>query len=121
MTKRLTLQQAARRVFRSLPVIAHDPELPRPITRGDCEDGPRPCPWLTCRYHLANDVYQDQFGNKYLRSTPDWTTEKPSCALDVADDGPKPAEFVAFLLGVKRQRVDAIEVAALRHAREKAK
>jgi hypothetical protein len=29
------------------------PELP--VTRGDCVDGPRPCPWLRCRHHLDGD------------------------------------------------------------------
>jgi hypothetical protein len=35
-------------------------ELPldfvRPQRRSDCEDGPRPCPWVGCRYHLWADV-----------------------------------------------------------------
>jgi hypothetical protein len=31
-----------------------DLELPdRPRTRADCIDGPRPCPWYGCRYHLG--------------------------------------------------------------------
>ncbi len=31
-------------------------DLARPKWRSDCEGGPRPCPWTTCRYHLAFDV-----------------------------------------------------------------
>lgn len=40
----------------------HDLELEtepgprRPRTRGDCEDGPRPCPWVGCRYNLMLEV-----------------------------------------------------------------
>jgi hypothetical protein len=26
----------------------------RPRTRGDCADGPRPCPFIGCRYHLLS-------------------------------------------------------------------
>lgn len=37
-------------------VAALDFEEPRPrvlpLTRGDCVDGPRPCPLITCRHHL---------------------------------------------------------------------
>ena len=30
--------------------------LPRPRTRADCLDGPRPCPWASCRHHLLFEV-----------------------------------------------------------------
>jgi DNA-directed RNA polymerase specialized sigma subunit len=61
----------------------------RPRVRGDCEDGPRPCPWVQCRYHLEH---------------PKW-----SCALDVADEGPHTQEQVATLLGVSQERVLFLE------------
>jgi len=28
----------------------------RPKTRAQCENGPRPCPWYGCKYHLGLDV-----------------------------------------------------------------
>ena len=31
----------------------------RPRTRGDCVSGPRPCPWVGCKYHLALDLLTD--------------------------------------------------------------
>lgn len=33
-----------------LPVVDTSPE--RPKNRIDCVDGHRPCPWVSCRYHL---------------------------------------------------------------------
>lgn len=66
----------------------------RPVTRGDCEAGERPCPWSSCRYHLG-DAAAD------------------SCALDVADRGERTHEQIASLLGVTRQRVQQLEVQAL--------
>ena len=30
--------------------------ISRPTTRGECRSGPRPCPWIGCRYHLLIDV-----------------------------------------------------------------
>jgi hypothetical protein len=68
---------------RALPVLAD-----RPRTRGDCVDGPRPCPWVSCRYYLAH--------------------EEQSCALDVADQGEHTPAEVAAYLGVTRQRVEFI-------------
>jgi len=50
----------------------------QPLTRRDCEHGPRPCPWVRCRYHLEGSE---------------------SCALDVADAGALEPERIAELLG----------------------
>lgn len=33
-----------------------DVESLRPKTRADCVNGPRPCPWIGCRYHMAITV-----------------------------------------------------------------
>ena len=30
--------------------------IARPITRADCIDGPRPCPWVSCRHHLLLEI-----------------------------------------------------------------
>jgi DNA-binding XRE family transcriptional regulator len=38
-------------VSKSLPVIQ------RPVTRGDCANVPRPCPFTDCRYSLVNAPY----------------------------------------------------------------
>lgn len=65
-----------------------------PKTRGDCKDGPRPCPYVRCRYHLwlsTTDEHWNSPSGKPQRPTtlePRWL-ESPlpsSCALDVADD-----------------------------------
>lgn len=88
-----------------------------PKTRGECEDGERPCPFATCRYHLSREVLQDRHGNEYVVETKGWTPEKPSCALDVADDGPKSLQYVSDLLGVNRMRVLQIERRAIRRSR----
>lgn len=37
-----------------LEVVAWQGERPR--TRGDCKDGPRPCPWIGCTKHAAIEV-----------------------------------------------------------------
>lgn len=31
----------------------------RPTVRSECENGPRPCPWVGCKYHLYLDVQKN--------------------------------------------------------------
>lgn len=58
----------------------------RPRTRAECVDGPRPCPFVSCRHHLAFDVMPN--GNIQW-SNPDVPIEEMehSCSLDIADRG----------------------------------
>lgn len=90
-----------------------------PRTRGDCEHGPRPCPWVDCRYHLAIEQATAQAGNG---SAPLDTSQ--SCALDVADlaelAGGLTLEDTGEILGITRERVRQIEAAALVNARRAA-
>lgn len=36
--------------------IVEDWEV-RPRNRSECRNAPRPCPWVSCRYHLATDEH----------------------------------------------------------------
>lgn len=36
--------------------MSHPGNEQRPRTRGDCKDGPRPCPWVSCRHHLLLEI-----------------------------------------------------------------
>lgn len=90
----------------------------RPKTRGDCVSGPRPCPWVSCRHHLGVDVLGTE-----VRERAGWDEVdalgrplRPSCSLDVADDGPQPIEPIARALGVSARRVDQLLKRAVRRA-----
>jgi hypothetical protein len=91
-------------------VIDLDPEPlpPRPKTRGECANGPRPCPWVSCRHHLYLEA-QPTGSIKFI--FPDLEPEemKESCSLDVADRGEQTIVTVAQLMNVTRVRIDQIE------------
>ena len=105
----LVVTATAVKIEISAPTSKADALRAFPKTRGECEDGERPCPFASCQYHLSQDVIQDRYGNEKIVATPGWTEAKPSCALDVADDGPKSLAYVSKLMGVNRMRVLQIE------------
>lgn len=90
--------------------LAEELERERPKTRGDCKDGARPCPYLSCRFHLLLDVTPS--GSIALPLV-DLDDVADTCALDVADRGGMTLEAVGSLLGVTRERVRQIEVKVL--------
>lgn len=106
-----------REAMKQLSLPGLDPEQPgmpprywRPQTRGDCEDGTRPCPFVACRYNLLADI------------TPAGSIRLPfgedvgamgelshTCALDAAEAGGMTLEQVAALTNLTRERVRQIE------------
>jgi hypothetical protein len=79
-----------------------------PDTRGECADGIRPCPLVSCRFHLLLNVTSDgrmysqkDFDEDDADSISDAIRDlEESCALDVADRGGHlPLEEVGHLLG----------------------
>ena len=83
-----------------------EPKLTRPRTRADCIDGQRPCPWYSCPHHLAL-VRVLKTGEVRLQSR-SVEAMPESCALDVADDGPRSVVEIAELLGVAPKNVHAV-------------
>lgn len=99
--------------FAEIPTLDEDPDSSRPQTRAECAEGPRPCPHVTCRYNL----YLDVRGDGVLRiNFPDREPEEmlASCALDLAEDGPRTLDAIAGLMGMSKERARQIEVAAMK-------
>lgn len=87
--------------------------LDRPKTRADCIDGPRPCPWVACRFHLYGDLRRN--GKSYKPYYPElepWEIAE-TCTLDVADRGDHTLEQIGQLLNVVGERVSQVEEQAL--------
>jgi hypothetical protein len=92
---------------------------PRPQTRGECKDATRPCPYVSCRHHLALEVTEIGSIIATRPGTEIWDLDR-TCSLDVADARPDGASLreIAKTLGVSRERVRQILVAGMRKLRE---
>lgn len=85
----------------------------KPKTRADCIDGPRPCPFVSCKHHLYLDVSARTGAIKL--NFPDlevWDMNE-TCALDVADRGGTTLEDVGAIMNLTRERIRQVEVKAL--------
>ena len=88
-------------------------QLPRPQTRGDCVNGPRPCPFISCTHHLYLDV-SPRTGSIKLNFPDLEVWELPvTCALDIADAGGCTLETVGDIMNLTRERIRQLEVKAL--------
>lgn len=91
----LDQQTLTLRPKRSLPLVT------RPSKRSECLDGPRPCPWASCRYHLNLDLITKNNRDEILEN-PSYEWGSDSCALDVAERGPLTSKEIAPLLGMSQ-------------------
>ncbi|PKN39500.1 MAG: hypothetical protein CVU63_15680, partial [Deltaproteobacteria bacterium HGW-Deltaproteobacteria-20] len=77
----------------------------KPRTRAECAEGARPCPFVSCKYHLFIDVSSKTGAIKL--NFPDlevWEMNE-SCALDVADRGGTTLEDVGAIMNLTRERI----------------
>lgn len=94
------------------------PDVERPKTRGDCEGGDRPCPWISCKWNLYLDVLP---GGSIKLNHPQlepWEL-KETCALDVADRQGITLEEVGQLYNITRERVRQVEMQATEKVRRR--
>jgi hypothetical protein len=104
--------------LRLLPLLQDDDghdlsvDHERPKTRADCVDGPRPCPYVGCRFHLYLDVDHSRGSVKfnYPEVGPDELEKlEDTCALDIADRGEHTLEEVSrFMNFTSRERTRQI-------------
>lgn len=84
-------------------------EQERPETRDDCRLSERPCPFVSCKYHLYLDV-NPRTGSIKLNFPDLEVWELPeTCALDVAERGGMTLEEVGELLNLTRERIRQVE------------
>ena len=91
----------------------------RPKSRGDCANVSRPCPYVSCKYHLYIDVNQSTGSIKINFPDQEVWDLKHSCALDVASQGGSTLEEVGEILNLTRERIRQVEVNGLLQLKEK--
>jgi hypothetical protein len=85
----------------------------KPRTRAECSDAPRPCPYVSCKYHLFIDVSSRTGAIKLNFPDLEVWDMLESCALDVADRGGTTLEDVGAIMNLTRERIRQVEVKAL--------
>jgi hypothetical protein len=117
MTRELRRQMREGTVDPEEKSLRQELEATRPRTRADCADGPRPCLFVSCKYHLYLDV-NPRTGSVKL-NFPDkelWDLNE-TCALDVADKGGITLEEVGAIMNLTRERVRQVETRGIYHMR----
>ena len=117
-SKTLAMKRLSREEVREATEIIDSLKDLRPSTRADCSDGPRPCPYVSCKYHLYLDVNPDTGSIKL--NFPDLELEAmpETCALDVAERGGITLEEVGRILNLTRERIRQLEMVGLLKLRE---
>src|SRR6201999_605485 len=85
----------------------------KPRTRAECAEGPRPCPFVSCKHHLFIDVSPRTGAIKLNFPDLEVWEMGDSCALDVADRGGTTLEDVGAIMNLTRERIRQVEVKAL--------
>ena len=90
----------------------------RPKTRGECANVSRPCPYVSCKYHLYIDVNPATGSIKINFPDLEVWELRHSCALDVAQTGGITLEEVGEILNLTRERIRQVEVRGLLKLKE---
>lgn len=102
----------ARELKRRLALYPEEPSS-RPTNRAECAGAQRPCPFVSCRYHLYIDVNPRNGSIKLNFPDVEVWDMTDTCALDVADRGGSTFDEVGAAMNLTRQRVDQIQVQGL--------
>jgi hypothetical protein len=113
MARQFRQQMAAGGVEPELQALMAELDAERPKVRADCATGPRPCPYVSCKFNLYVDVnprtgsVKMNFPDKEIWELAD------TCALDVADRGGITLEEVGAIMNLTRERVRQLETRGL--------
>jgi hypothetical protein len=99
--------------------LVYPEDVERPRTRADCQNMPRPCPFVSCEHHLYLDVNPDSGAIKLNFHQLEVWEMAETCSLDVADRGGITLEDVGAILNLTRERIRQVEVRGLVKIRTK--
>jgi hypothetical protein len=110
-TKQRAISEYMTRAEWAVGALLYPEKVQRPQTRAECENGIRPCPFVSCKYHLAFDIKPCGSLLDIWPAVEVWEL-KHTCALDEAKQE-HTLEQIADLLNLTRERVRQIERRAL--------
>lgn len=90
----------------------------RPQTRAQCLEMERPCPFISCKYHLYVDVHPVRGSIKINFPDVEVWEMTETCALDIADRGGITLEEVGEIMNLTRERVRQVETQGLSKLQE---
>lgn len=85
----------------------------RPKLRSECAEMERPCPFVSCKYHLYIDVHPVRGSIKINFPDAEVWEMTDTCALDIADRGGITLEEVGEIMNLTRERVRQLETQGL--------
>ena len=116
--KTLQVRKMPKEYRKLLGILYPDPEFEfeRPKIRGECKDADRPCPFVSCRYHLYLDFNEEKRNGAIKINFPDLDVDQmsQSCALDLAEEGARTLDEVGEFMNLTRERVRQIEEECIR-------
>jgi hypothetical protein len=93
-------------------LLCGDTEVSRPATRGECAEGERPCPFMSCKYHLYLDVSPRTGAIKLNFPDLEVSEMAETCVLDVADRGGARLVDLATVMNLSVERIRQVELGA---------
>ncbi|HEX3478238.1 MAG TPA: sigma factor-like helix-turn-helix DNA-binding protein [Kofleriaceae bacterium] len=112
-SKTIAMKRLTREELRQGALMYPPVDIPRPMSRAECREELRPCPWVACKHHLYLDINPETGSIKI--NFPDlepWEL-RHTCALDVAERGGITLEEVGEIMNLTRERIRQVEVRGL--------
>ncbi len=116
--KTLQVRKMPKEYRKLLGILYPDPEFEfsKPQTRAECKDASRPCPFVSCRYHLYLDLNAAKRNGAIKINFPDLDVDQMShsCSLDLSEEGARTLDEVGEFMNLTRERVRQIEEECIR-------
>ena len=112
-SRTIAMKRLTREEMRQGALLIPFMSVPRPSSRAECAGGERPCPFVSCKYHLFLDVNPDTGSIKLNFPHMEVWEMQETCALDVADKGGITLEEVGEIMNLTRERIRQVEVRGL--------
>jgi hypothetical protein len=114
----IPIKKMTREQIRIGRLLYPETDLNRPQARVECVDAERPCPHVSCKYHLYLDVNPETGSIKLNFPDVEVWEMTETCALDVAQRGGITLEEVGEIMNLTRERIRQLEMSGLTKIQE---